>query len=145
MRARLQRAVIWGASLLLVAAFVQRLATRGGPYFERPRTVMDHVGPQRHEIADALEVLPEFAKILPRGATVTCFRPVHGEAAVDGNYLPAVGMLPRQTVVPYFAASPSTPKKELSDYVVAIREPFTHPEYELIAERPEGRLYRVRR
>jgi hypothetical protein len=144
-RERLQGAVIWSASLLLVAAFAHRLLTRGGPYFDRPRTVMDHVSPFGHETTDALVVLPEFANLLPRGASVACFRPVGGEAANDGNTLPAVGMLPRQMVVPPFAASLSTPTRELPDYVVALRDPFTHPQYELIAERPPGRLYRVRR
>ena len=56
-------------------AFVNRLYTRGGPYFARPVTIVDHVGPQKHETRDALILLPKVRPLLPRGAHVTCFEP----------------------------------------------------------------------
>jgi hypothetical protein len=134
----------WAAIALLAAALMARLASRGGPYLESPRTIVDHVGPNRHETADALIILPRVAKLLPRGADVTCFRPAGGQEQYDAaNFLTAVGMLPRQNVLPPFVAGLLTPRNELVEYVVAIREPFTHPAYVPIAEWPEGRVYRV--
>lgn len=44
-------------------------------------------------------------------------------------------MLPRQRLIP-----PAF-DKELPDYVLALREPFEHPQYRLIATFPEGRVY----
>jgi hypothetical protein len=130
--------------MLLGAALAWRLYSRGGPYLEPPRTVVDHVGRGTHETRDALIILPRVARLLPRGANVTCFRPIGGQEHYDSpNYLTAVGMLPHQTVLPPFVAGLLTPRNELVEYVVAIREPFTHPYYVPIAEWPEGRVYRV--
>jgi len=129
---------------------VWRLASRGAPYFEQPRTIVDHVGNGKgngkHETRDALILLPRVAKLLPRGANVTCFRPLRGQQRYDAaNYLTAVGMLPHQNVLPPFVAGLETKRKDLVEYVVAIREPFTHPAYVPIAEWPEGRVYQVPR
>jgi hypothetical protein len=138
--------LIHAASLLLFAAFLQRLYTRGGPYFERPVTAIDHVGPDKHELRDALIVLPQVAAMLPRDAQVTCFRPRDGQEQYDGaNFLTAVGQLPRQMVQPPFVAGLYIPRTELVDYVVAVSEPFTHPAYKVVRQWPEGALYQVER
>jgi hypothetical protein len=144
---RVERAVVIALALLLVAALVRRLYTRGGPYFERPQTIVDHVGPTKHETRDALVLLPKVRPLLPRGAEVTCFRPVDGWAPEGDteNFFAAVGQLPYQNVVPPFTAMQTTPLPNLAEYVVAVREPFTHADYKEIAAFPEGRLYRVQR
>jgi hypothetical protein len=142
------RALYFALTLLLLAAFLVRLSTRGGPYFERPVTVMDHVGPGKHETRDALVILPKVRPLLPRGATVVCVRPVKGvvDATDMGDYLTAIGQLPQQKVVPPFFAMLTVPVESLPDYVVAVGEPFDHPRYRLLRELlPEGRLYQVQR
>ena len=144
---RVERAVLTVLALLLVAALAGRLYTRGGPYFERPRTIVDHTGRMKHESRDALVLLPKVRPLLPRGAEVTCFRPVDGAAPAGDtdNYFAAVGQLPYHSVMPPFTAMADVPRKHLVEYVVAVREPFTHPAYREIAAFPEGRLYRVQR
>jgi hypothetical protein len=144
---RAERAVLTALALLLVAALVGRLYTRGGPYFERPETIVDHVGPGKHELRDALILLPKVRPLLPRGAEVTCFRPVNGWAPEGDtvNFFAAVGQLPHQNVVPPFTAMFHVQRENLAEYVVAVRDPFTHPAYKELAAFPEGRLYRVQR
>lgn len=125
---------------------MRRLYTRGGPYLERPETIVDHVGPHKHMTRDALVLLPRVRRLIPRGATVTCFQPVNGAQQYDPlNVLAAVGQLPAQKVLMPFSAGIDTPRQWLVEYVVAIRQPFTHPAYRMIAEFPEGRLYKVER
>ena len=139
-----EKVVVAVATLMLLIAFVHRLYTRGGPYFTRPATIMDHVGPNKHETRDALVLLPKVRPLLPRGAQVTCFRPLHGEQNYDlPNFFAAVGQLPNQSVLPPFVASLGANRADLVEYVIAVRDPFTHPAYRVVAEFPEGRLYRV--
>jgi len=91
-------------------------------------------------------VLPRIRPLLPRGAQVTCFRPINGEQNYDlPNFFTAVGQLPDQMVQPPFFAARDAPATSLVEYVIAIRDPFTHPAYHVVAEFPEGRLYKVRR
>jgi hypothetical protein len=141
-----EKAIVAVATLILLIAFVNRLYTRGGPYFQLPETIVDHVGPNKHETRDALKVLPKIRPLLPRGAQVTCFRPINGAQSYDTpNFLTAVGQLPDQIVQPPFLAALDTPTASLVDYVIAIRDPFTHPAYRVVAEFPEARLYKVTR
>jgi hypothetical protein len=145
-RQRAEAVVVTLGALLLTVALIIRLVSRGGPYFDQPQTIVDHVAPEPHETRDALLLLPKVAPLIPRGATVTCFRPENGEQHVDApSYLAAVGALPRHTVWPPFVAALGIPRKELVEWVIAVRDPFTHPEYEVVAQFPEGRLYRLKR
>ncbi len=144
---RKERAVLGILALLLLAALAGRLYTRGGPYFERPQTIVDHVGPGKHPLHDALVLLPKVRPLLPRGADVTCFRPVDGwapEGDTD-NFFAAIGQLPYQNVLPPFTAMQTTKLQDLVPYAIAVREPFTHSDYREIAAFPEGRLYKVQR
>ena len=132
--------------LLLTVALLVRLISRGGPYFTRPETIVDHVGPQKHETRDVLLLLPKVAPLIPRSAIVTCFRPVGGQMDFDApDYFAAVGALPKHTVWPPFVASLTTPRNELVEYVIAVEKPFEHPYYHVVATFPEGRLYKVDR
>ena len=143
-RARLETAVFTTAVLLLLAAMAWRFEERRPPYFARPQTVVDHVERFDHETRDALLLLPKVAPLLPRGAEVTCFRPKDGQQHPDSpNYLTAVGLLPDQSVFPPFTASTDLPPAQLIEWVIAVREPFTHPAYRAVATFPEGALYRV--
>lgn len=142
-------AVAYALTLLLTGAFAARLYTRGGPYFERPATVMDHVGPTRHETRDALVLLPKTRPLLPRRAIVACFKPVAGMADPNDmpDYFVAIGQLPQQQVVPPFYAMLNVGIESVPQYVVAVGgAPFEHPHYRLVREfLPEGRLYQVQR
>ncbi len=145
-RRAVEQTVIALGAILLMAALLVRLVSRGGPYLERPQTIVDHVGPGKHETRDALILLPKVEPLIPRGAMVTCFRPAGGQADYDTpNYFAAVGALPKHTVLPPFVASLDTPRNGLVEYVVAIEKPFDHPYYHLVAAFPEGRLYKVDR
>jgi len=145
-RRAVEQTVIALGAILLMAALLVRLVSRGGPYLERPQTIVDHVGPGKHETRDALILLPKVEPLIPRGAMVTCFRPAGGQADYDTpNYFAAVGALPKHTVLPPFVASLDTPRNGLVEYVVAIEKPFDHPYYHLVATFPEGRLYKVDR
>jgi hypothetical protein len=144
MRRSAEFLVIGAAVVLLAAALLGRLYSRGGPYFARPLTIVDHTGPIKHDTADALHLLPRVEPLLPRGATVTCFRPHDGEQQFDmANYFAAVGGLPHQQVWPPFTASRDMKCKDVVDYVVAVGSPFVHPCFAQIAEFPEGRLYQA--
>ena len=135
----------WAGAVLLCGAAIQQLVARGGPYFDLPPTVMEHVSTDRHETRDALILLPQVARLIPRGATVTAFRPQGGRAQNDhANYLTAVGLLPYHFVLPPFTAHHDTARHDLAQYVVAVGEPFDHPHYEAVAGFPNGWLYKVR-
>ena len=139
-----EKVIVAVATLILLIAFIRRLYTRGGPYFAPPATIVDHVGPNKHETRDALLLLPRVRPLLPRGAQVTCFRPVDGAQNFDmADFFAAVGQLPNQAVLPPFVASLDVSRADLVEYVIAVRDPFTHPAYRVVAEFPEGRLYRV--
>ncbi len=141
-----EKAIVGAAIVILLIAFINRLYTRGGPYFQQPLTIVDHVGPNKHDTRDALVLLPRVRPLLPRGAQVTCFRPVGGQQNYDmQNFFAAVGQLPDQTVLPPFVAGADLAPSSLVEYVVAIREPFTHPMYRVVVTYPEGRLYKVAR
>ena len=129
-----ERSIVAVATFILFIAFIHRLYTRGGPYFEHPATIVDHVGPGKHETRDALVLLPKVRPLLPRGAKVTCFLPHYGEPLYNVPiFFAAVGQLPDQIVLPPGSAS---------EYVIAIKYPYIHPPYRLVAEFPEGRLYK---
>lgn len=132
------------ACVVLLGALIFILYDRGGPYFELPETVVDHVFRQTHDLRDPLLVLPLVRPLLPWDAKVACFRPLNGKWQYDtASFHAAVAVLPHQQVLPAYAAGEDVPKENLADYVVAIDGPFTHPAYRLEAEFPTGKLYKV--
>ena len=130
---RIETGIVAAATVILLVAFVNRLYTRGGPYFALPETIVDHVGPEKHETRDALILLPKVRPLLPQGASVTCFEP--GGRDLSPDFFAAIGQLPQQRVV--------SPYGTLPEYVIALRKPFDNPDYRVIAEFPEGRLYKA--
>lgn len=143
-RARLETAVLVTAVVVLGAATLRSYVERRPPWFEVPATFVEHVDRREHATRDAVLLLPKVEKFLPRGAEVTCFRPVAGAAADDSaDFLTAVGMLPHQNVLPPFTANTALPKDQLIEYVIAVRDPFLHPYYVPVVSFPEGTLYRV--
>ena len=134
------------AALLLMLPLFHGWSKRGRPYFELPSTVMDHAGPEEHALRQVLLLMPKVAPLLPEGAEVAAFRPKDGAVVDDHDtYLAAVGLLPRQFVLPPFTAYASTPREQLVEWVIAVGEPLRHPHYAPVAGFPEGWLYQVRR
>ena len=131
--------------LLLIPAFVYVLYDRGGPYFDEPASIVEHVTRQKHDTRDALLLLEDIRPLLPNGAQVACFSPDRdGKFRNDtASFHAAVAALPRQVVLPAFSAAEGIPKETLVEWVVAVDNAFTHPAYHLEAEYPTGRLYKV--
>jgi len=141
----LQPIVAYGGALLLSVATIDRYIARGGPFFERPRTIVDHVAPRQHATRDALILIPQIEPLLPRGSEVTCFRPRNGHAWDDTDtYLTAVGLLPHQFVLPPFTAASELRGEQVTEYVIAVGAPFEHPSYAPVAGFPNGWLYKRR-
>jgi hypothetical protein len=142
-----ERRLLLFLSALLTLALVVRLVSRGGPYLQRPLTIVDHLGTGTHETRLALLLLPKAAQVIPRGATVTCFHPTDaGRQQYDSSsFLAAVGQLPHHRVLAPFTAADDVRREDLVEYVIAVGAPFTHPAYHSIAQWPEGQVYRVQR
>jgi hypothetical protein len=136
-----QRIIAGLGALVLCAMLIVRYGDRRPPYFALPVTVLDHVDVRKHELRDALLVIPQAEPVLPRGAQATAFRPKDGQAwNDDAVYLTAVGLLPRQSVVPPWAVSAGGGV----EYVVAVGGTFEHPSYAPVAGFRGGWLYKRR-
>ncbi len=143
---RRESLVIFASVVALSACMIARYVERRPPFFSRPETIVDHVDRRVHDNRDLLVLMPKIEPLIPRNVEVTCFRPKAGQQHDDGpNYLAAVGLLPHRSVLPPFTAAADLPVDQLVEYVIAIRDPFSHPAYRVVASYPEGTLYRVNR
>ena len=133
-----RRVVICAAAVVFAIALVHRFHSLGGPYFELPDTIQDHVAVVKWPSADAIVLSRNAAKILPRGASVTILQPSQAPNYDATHYLTGVGLMPHQLVV-----KPDLDRRP--DYVLALREPFEHPAYRLFKEVEGGRIYQVQR
>jgi hypothetical protein len=140
-RETLRTVVTFVAAAVLAVVLVRRYHSLGGPYFEFPKTVQDHVAPTFYPSRDVILLASAAAEIIPRGATVTAIQPSQAPDYDVTLYLTAAGMMPRHRIVPQ-ALTASDPAA-LPQYVLAVREPFTNPHYRLFREIPEGRIYEV--
>lgn len=100
----MQRALVAAACVLLAAATAVRLKRGGGPYCERPATVVDHLGPREHEVHREILALQRVSKTIPRGARVSVI------PDDTPHYLTAIALLPDRVVV-----------RGKGDYVVDVR------------------------
>ena len=131
-----RRVILCAAAVVFAAATIHRFHWLGGPYFEIPDTIQDHVWPARFPSADAIVLCRRAEPLLPRGAKVTVLKPSEGPDYDQTHWLTALGMLPRQHAV-------AQKVDELQpDYVIAIHEEFPHPNYEKVATFKEGFLYK---
>ncbi|HEX3070965.1 MAG TPA: hypothetical protein VHX14_20515 [Thermoanaerobaculia bacterium] len=140
-RETLRTVVIFITAAVLAAALVRRYHSLGGPYFEFPKTVQDHVAPTFYPSRDAILLAAAAAEIIPRGATVTAIQPSQAPDYDVTLYMTAAGMMPRHRIIP--PALTANDPAALPQYVLAVREPFTNPHYRLFREIPEGRIYEV--
>lgn len=138
-RDALRTVVTFAAAAVLAVALVRRYYALGGPYFEFPKTVQDHVAPTFYASRDVILLAAAAAEIIPRGATVTAIQPSQGPDYDVTHYLTAAGMMPRHRIVP--PALTASDPAALPQYVLAVREPFSNPHYRLFRQIPEGRIY----
>ena len=89
----MRRIVFAAACVLLAAATIVRLHRGGPPFFARPATVVDHLGPREHEVHREILTLQRAAKTIPRGARVSVI------PDDTPHYLTAIAMLPDHIVV----------------------------------------------
>ena len=138
MRAR--TVIVYVAAAFFAAVLVHRFHALGPPYFQLPHTIQDHISREPAHGIDAIRLSGRAAAIVPRGATVTVVRPSQKPFYDPTHWLTAFGMMPRHRVLP-----PTLDVKpaELPEYVLSIREPLDHPNYRLVAELPEGKIYVV--
>ena len=143
MRASARALIIDLAALIFAAALVRHFHRLGGPFFQFPATVQDHVAPVPFPSRDMILLARRAADILPRGATVTAVEPSQAPEYDITLFLTAVGMMPHQRVI-----APALDAKDpaaLPRYVLAVRTPLAHPAYRLVRTLPEGRIYEVTR
>jgi hypothetical protein len=120
---------------------IRQLQARGGPYFEIPATVFDHVERDVPLSRQALVMCRNVENLMPRGASLTVIAPALAPNYDFTHYLAASGMLPRHRVLhPTLAEGEGWP-----DFVIALGAPLQHRGYRLVREFPEGRLYAVQR
>lgn len=139
---KIRRVMVYLAAAVFASALVYRFHWLGGPYFEWPGTIQDHVYPHRFFSADAIVLSRRAGPLLARGATVTILAPAEAPAYDQTHWLTGLGMLPRNHVVPQQVTGPP---ETLPRYVIAIRAPFPHEHYRLVATFPEGFLYERKR
>jgi hypothetical protein len=140
-RETLRTVVIFVAAAVLATALVRRFHSLGGPYFEFPKTVQDHVAPTFYPSRDVILLAGAAAEIIPRGATVTAIQPSQAPDYDVTLYMTAAGMMPRHRIVPPALTASDT--AALPQYVLAVREPYPNPHYRLFRQIPEGRIYEV--
>jgi hypothetical protein len=140
-RDRARTIIVYVAAILFAGALVHRFYRLGGPYFQMPQTVQDHVWPEPFPSRDVILLARRAAEILPRGSIVTAVNPPEAPNYDQTLFLTAGGMMPHHRVVP--PALTATDPAALPQYVLAVRAPFNHPRYRLLRSLPEGRIYEV--
>jgi hypothetical protein len=138
LREIVRRVLVYTAAAIFTAAIVHRFHWLGGPYFEVPETIQDHVWPVQFPSRDAIVLSRRAEPLIPRGATVTILAPAEAPDYDQTHWLTGLGMLPRHHLLPQKMDGPAD---TLPRYVIAIREPFNHAHYRQIARFPEGFLY----
>ena len=141
MRDTARTALIFGGSLIFTAALLLHFYRLGGPYFERPLTVQDHVASVTYPSRDVILLAARAAELLPRDATVTAVHPPEGPDYDTTRALAAGGMMPHHRVVmPDLGGD----RAALPRFVLAVRTELDHPAYALRTTLAEGRIYEVK-
>lgn len=142
MRQSLHTAIVYLTAAVLTLLLVRVLHARGGPYWEWPETILDHVGTNSPHSRYAILLAGRAEMFMPRGTSVTVIVPAQAPHYDYTHHLLTSGLLPRHEVRhPSLAADE---KRLWPDYVIAIESPLKHEGYMLVMEWPEGRLYQRR-
>ncbi|HEX7828896.1 MAG TPA: hypothetical protein VF787_04545 [Thermoanaerobaculia bacterium] len=137
MRQTFRTLVITLTAALLTLLLVRLLHARGGPYWEIPETILDHVEPEQTLSRQAIVMSRRAEPLMHAGASLTVIAPAQAPNYDFTHHLVACGMLPHHEV-----RHPSLgPGEQWPDFVIALGAPLEHPGYMLLREFPEGRLY----
>jgi hypothetical protein len=142
LRQSLHTAVVYLTAAVLTLLLVRLLHARGGPYWERPETILDHVGTDTHHSRDAIRLIRRAEMFVPTGTSLTVLVPAQAPHYDYTHHLLASGLLPHHEVRHPSLAAHET--RLWPDYLIAIESPLVHPGYRLVMEWPEGRLYQRR-
>lgn len=134
--------VVYACAAWMMLLLVQEFRSVGGPYFEIPETIFDHVLSEVQLSRQSIVMSRHAEPLMPRGATLTVIAPELAPDYDPTHYLTASGVLPRHRVQhPTLAEGEKWP-----DFVIALGAlPLEHRGYALLREFPEGRLYAARR
>lgn len=132
MRVLARRFIVYATAAVLAVALVRQFYYLGGPYFEAPQTIQDHVATKRYPSRDAIVMARRAAMLVPRGATVTVLLPSQAPNYDPTLYFTATGLMPRHRIVAP-AAKPQ--------YIITVREPLDDPSYAVQNEFDEGKIY----
>ena len=130
MRRRLPTIIAWVTSLLCVALLAREHFARGGPALAR--TIASNSSNSPKSAEDTLLLFEEATRIVPRGATITVFKPQN-----RGDDMQVLrfshGQLPYHRVVP---------QNEPSDFIITLGAPLDDARYEPIAHNDAGTIWR---
>lgn len=130
MRRRLPVIVAWTGSLLFVGILAREHFARGGPALARTIASNSSNSPKGAE--DTLLLFEEATRVVPRGATITVFKPQN--RADDMQVLRfSHGQLPHHRVVP---------QNEPADFIITLDAPLDDPRYEQLAKNDAGIIWR---
>lgn len=120
----------WIGSLLFLGIGAREHFARGGP--QRARTIASHSSNSPKSAEDTLLLFAEATKVVPRGATITVFKPQN--RGDDQQVLRfSHGQLPYHRVVP---------QSETPDFIITLGAPLADGRYEQIAANDAGILWR---
>ena len=127
-----RRVVVYAAAAILALALVRQFYSLGGPYFDTPETIQDHVARKRYPSRDAIVMARRASMLIPRGATVTVLMPSQAPNYDPTLYFTATGLMPRHSVV-----QPDAKPR----YIITVRDPLDDPSYVVQNEFDEGKIY----
>ena len=130
MRHRIPTVTAWVFSLLFVGIAAREHWARGGPHLARTIASGSSTSPKSSE--DTLLLYEEASRRIPRGASVTAFKPLN--RADDKQVLRvSLGQLPYHRVVPQSADA---------DFVITLGAPIGDPRYELVHANDAGAIWK---
>jgi hypothetical protein len=129
-RRRVPVIVAWLGSLLFVSIAAREHFARGGP--QLARTIASNSSNSPKSAEDTLLLFAEASRIVPRGATITVFKPQN--RADDMQVLRfSHGQLPYHRVVP---------QSETADFIITLGAPLDDGRYEQLAHNDAGMIWR---
>jgi len=123
------RAVAWASSLLFLVLLAREAVVRR--VTAPARTVASRTGTSPRDSENALLLLRDAERTIPRGASVSFFKPAR-RSDDQLMYLIALGQLPHHRVV--FPES-------VPQYVIAFQTPFDDPHFHLVCRFDVGAVY----
>ena len=133
--------VVYTCAVWMTWLVLREFRVLGGPYFEIPETIFDHVLTEVPLSRQSIVMARHAEPLMPEGSSLTVIAPALAPNFDPTHFLAASGRLPRHRVLhPTLADGEAWP-----DFVIALGAPLDHRGYILVREFPEGRLYAVQR